>query len=331
MNMPLHQPNGAGQGGPIAGPIASTEPSASPLADRQSRRIPSGNCGAPRGTTAPPTPSSDGRISSTAIDVINDRLSDRDRLILRSVDDHQFLTARHIEALHFDAIAPDARSRITRRSLTRLRGLRVLDTLDRRIGGIRAGSQGLIYHTGVAGDRLIDHRTRRSGRLRYEPSARFLNHRLAVADAHVALIEADRQARIDLIDSAVEPATWRTHTGMGAARRTLKPDLYAETATTDDLVRAWFIEIDLGTEHIPTLLTKCREYAAYRQTGIEQDRHGSFPVVIWSLTHPDPAKAERRRRSLIAAIAADRILPSALFRIVTPEGVLPLVQNGGGQ
>lgn len=331
MNRPLHLPNGTGQGGPIAGPIASTNPAASPLAEGQSRPIRSGNSGAPRGTTAPATPSSDGRISSTAIDVINDRLSDRDRLILRSVDDHQFLTARHIETLHFDSIAPDARSRITRRALVRLRGLRVLDTLDRRIGGIRAGSHGFIYHIGVAGDRLIERPARRCGRLRYEPSARFLNHRLAVADAHVTLIEADREARIDLADSAVEPATWRTFTGLGAARRTLKPDLYAETATADDLVRAWFIEVDLGTEHIPTLLTKCREYEAYRQTGIEQDRHGAFPLVIWSLTHPDPAKAERRRQALAEAIATDRTLPSALFRIVAPEQLLPLIQNGGAQ
>ena len=38
-------------------------------------------------------------------------------------------------------------------------------------------------------------------------------------------------------------------------------------------------------------------------------------------------RTERRRR----AIAADRTLPSALFRIVAPEGVLPLIQNGGAQ
>lgn len=329
MNRPPYPQNGTGRGGPIAGPIASDVPSALPLADGQSRRIPSGNSGAPRGTTAPARPSSDGRISATAIDVIADRLSDRDRLVLRSVDDHQFLTARHIEGLHFDAIAPDARSRVTRRVLARLRGLRVLDTLDRRIGGTRAGSHGFVYHVGVAGDRLIERPARRSGRLRYEPSARFLNHRLAVADAHVALIEADRKARIDLADSAVEPATWRTFTGLGAARRTLKPDLYAETATVDDLVRAWFIEIDLGTEHIPTLLTKCREYEAYRQTGIEQDRHGAFPLVIWSITHLDPAKAARRRQALADAIANDPRLTGALFRIVAPEGVLPLVQAGG--
>src|SRR5262249_19328499 len=156
-------------------------------------------------------------------------------------------------------------------------------------------------------------------------------HRLAVADTHVALIEADREARINLADSAVEPATWRTFTGIGAARRILKPDLYTETATPGDLVRAWFIENDLGNAHIPPLTAKYRESEAYRQTGIEQDRHGSFPIVVWSLTHPHPATAERRRQALTDAIATDRNLPNALFRIVPPEGLLPVINDGGAQ
>src|SRR5258708_7629576 len=131
MNHQPPQSDPAGQGGPIGGPAASPSPVPSPPVDEQSRSLPSGNSGAPRGTTAPANRSSDRRISTNAIDVINHRLSDRDHLILRSVDTHQFLTARHIETLHFDAIAPDARSRITRRALARLRDLRVLDTLDR--------------------------------------------------------------------------------------------------------------------------------------------------------------------------------------------------------
>jgi hypothetical protein len=70
-------------------------------------------------------------------------------------------------------------------------------------------------------------------------------------------------------------------------------------------------------------------YEAYRQTCIEQDRHGAFPLVVWSITHPDPAKAERRRQALADAIAADRTLTAALFRIVAPDALLPLIGNGG--
>ncbi|OBK28893.1 hypothetical protein A5634_19860 [Mycobacterium asiaticum] len=328
MNHQRQQLNPAEQDGPIAGPIASTTPAASAPVNGQSRPLPSGNSGAPCGTTGSAKRSVGQRISASAIDVISSRLSDRDRAILRSVDQHQFLTVHHIAALHFDTIAPAARSRLTRRTLARLRDLRILGTLDRRIGGVRAGSHGLIYHVDVVGDRLRESR-HRQGRLRYEPTTRFVSHRLAVADAHVALIRADRDGQLELVDSAVEPATWRRFTGIGAARRTLKPDLYAETATTDDLVRAWFIEIDLGTEHLPTLLTKCREYEAYRHTGIEQDRDGAFPLVVWSLTHPDPATADRRRQALTAAIAADPHLTPALFRVIAPNELVSLIHDGG--
>jgi len=329
MNHHPQQPNPAEQGGPIGGPFASTTPATTAPVEGQSPALPSGNSGAPQGTTAPAKASTDRRISASALDIINSRLSERDRAILRSVDDHQFLTVHQVETLHFDTVAPDARSRITRRVLARLRSLRVLDVLNRRIGGIRSGSQGLIYHVGVAGDRLLERPMRRGTRLRYDPSARFLAHRLAVADAHLALITADREQTVELIGSAVEPATWRTYIGLGSARRTLKPDLFAETATGDGLANAWFIEIDRGTEHIPTLLQKCREYEAYRQAGIEQDRHGSFPLVVWSMSHSDPANAVRRRQALAAAIDADHRLPTALFRIIAPEQLLPLIERGG--
>ncbi|MGW6423021.1 replication-relaxation family protein [Nocardia sp. NPDC055053] len=77
----------------------------------------------------------------------------------------------------------------------------------------------------------------------------------------------------------------RTYIGTGGARLTLKPDLYAETASPpgSEYVDGAFIEIDMGTESIPTLIRKCREYESYRRQGIEQDRSdGAFPVVIWS-------------------------------------------------
>jgi hypothetical protein len=317
-------------GYPLAYPLASKTSATPPLADDRNPPTGSGNSGAPRGTTAPATRSPDHRrISAAGIDGIADQLTDRDRAILRSVHEHRFLTVHQIRTLHFADLAPTSSRRTAKRVVARLRDIRVLGALMQRVGGVHGGSHGLIHYVDAVGDRILRNRSGRQARRFYEPSARFVNHRLAIADAHIGLIEADREARIDIADSAVEPATWRAFTGLGAARRTLKPDLYAETATADDLVCAWFIEVDLGTEHIPTLVTKCREYESYRQTGIEQDRHGAFPLVIWSLTHPDPAKAERRRQALTEAIAADRSLPSALFRIVAPEGVLPLIENGG--
>ncbi|MBB4853379.1 hypothetical protein HNP40_000745 [Mycobacteroides chelonae] len=264
---------------------------------------------------------------------IRQRLSDRDTAILRSISEHRFLTTRQIEALHFADNAVISAPRIARRVLARLRDLRLLGTLDRRVGGIDAGSQGLVYYIDVVGDRLLHDRSGRLSHRPHEPSERFVRHTLAIADTHSALITANRYGDIELTDSAVEPATWRRFTGLGGARRILKPDLYAETATADgdDLVHAWFLEVDLGTESIPTLLSKCRDYEEYRRSGIEQDRHGSFPQVIWQLTHRDPAKSQRRRHALTEAIAADPTLPSSLFRIVAPAALLSLIQAGGAQ
>jgi hypothetical protein len=259
-------------------------------------------------------------------------LSERDFAILRSVAEHQFLTVRQVEALHFADHAPTSGGRIARRTLARLRTHRLLGTLERRIGGVKAGSVSLVYYLDVVGDQLLHGRSGRLARRRSrDPSSRFLSHRLAIADTHVALIQADRQGQLELVACDIEPASWRRYTGLGGARLTLKPDLYTETAVAGDgdFVHAWFVEVDLGTEGIETLLKKCRDYESYRRTGIEQQDGGAFPVVVWSVTHPDLAKADRRRKALREAIDSDRSLPSELFRIVAPEELVPVIRNGG--
>ncbi len=46
-------------------------------------------------------------------------------------------------------------ARIARRVLARLTELGVLARLERRIGGLRAGSSGYVYYLGPAGQRLV--------------------------------------------------------------------------------------------------------------------------------------------------------------------------------
>ncbi|PEG33318.1 hypothetical protein CQY20_31470 [Mycolicibacterium agri] len=116
-----------------------------------------------------------------------------------------------------------------------------------------------------------------------------------------------------------------------AIHLTLKADLYVEIATAPDseFVNAWFIEVDLGTETISTLLKKCRDYEAYRRSGIEQADEGGFPLVAWSVTHSDPSKGQQRRLALQAAIERDRTLTPELFRIVAPDQLVSLLRVGG--
>lgn len=309
--------------GPIAGQFASSN---KPPLTSINGALMVGNDGAHTGTTAPKSRAKR-RMNAPDVEELASRLSERDIAILGSIAEHQFLTAHQVEVLHF-ADLPAAGNRIARRTLARLRDHRLLGTLKRRIGGVRADSGGLVHYVDDVGNQLLH--GRRVRRV-FDPSPRFVGHRLAVADAHLALIEADRQRQFELVHSAVEPKSWRRFTGIGGARLILKPDLYAETAVPpgSDFVRAWFIEIDLGTEHVQTLLKKCRDYEAYRRTGIEQTDGGSFPVVIWSVTHAEEEKAVRRRTALQQAIASDRTLPSALFRVIAPDQLVPLLQQGG--
>jgi len=309
---------------PIAHPFASGY---IPHLTSVNGHLVAGNDGAHTGTT-PARPRRKQRVGPRDIEELESRLSDRDFAILQSVAEHQFLTVRQVEALHFADNAPISGSRIARRTLARLRDFRLLGTMERRVGGVRPGSAGLVHYVDDVGNQLLH--GRRIRRV-YDPSPRFVNHRLAVADTHVALVQADRQGQFELVECAVEPAAWRRFTGLGGARLALKTDLYAETATSPeaDLVHAWFIEVDLGTEHIPTLLKKCRDYEAYRRTGIEQEGDGGFPVVVWRVTHPDPAKADRRRQTLREAINRDRTLEPALFRVIRPDQLVQLLADGG--
>ena len=261
-----------------------------------------------------------------------DRLSDRDWAILRSVQQHQLMTVDQIHALHFADLAPTSGPRIARRTMARLRDVAILGTLHRRIGGVRAGSNGLVHFVDDVGNRLLARQSGTTVRHRkHEPTARFMDHRLAIGTTHINLVAANRSSVLELLRCDLEPPSWRRYVGLGGARLALKPDLYVETAASgSEFVDAWFIEIDLGTESIPTVLKKCREYETYRRTGIEQDRSdGAFPIVVWSMTARDPDVAERRRTALREAIAADRTLTDALFRIVAPNQLLPLIKKGG--
>lgn len=316
----------ASQGDPVAVPLGW---GGTPTATSANGRIGALNDGAPLGTTARRARPKE-RVRASDIDTLRIRLSERDFAILRSVAKHHFMTTGQIEAIHFGHHAPEVAARLARRTLARLRRHRLLGALQRRIGGVRAGSAGIVHYLDRSGHRLLSDDTDKRIRGFREPSPRFIDHHLAIAEAHVTLIRADRLQQIELTECVVEPASWRQFTGTGGSRLTVKADLYIETAaaTGSDLVSAWFLEIDLGTEGIQTLLKKCHDYQTYRQSGIEQDRHGSFPLVIWSMTHPDPAKAQRRHHALTEAIAADRNLPDALFRIIAPEQLLPLLQQG---
>ena len=119
----------------------------------------------------------------------------------------------------------------------------------------------------------------------------------------------------------VEPASWRKYLGPSGERRWLQPDLYAEI-TTADFVDRTFIEVDLGTESLPTLIRKCQQYEDYRRSGTEQEHRGSFPLVVWLLT-----TAERVTK-LEAAVRHSHGLTTQMFRYATPNTLTQVLAGG---
>lgn len=269
--------------------------------------------------SAPPRPSV-ARIGKRQLSMLASRLSGRDMDVLELVAQHRFLTTHQIQGFCFlDHESAVSASRTTRRVLARLQREGLLRALDRRVGGVRAGSEATIWQLAPAGSRLVygDQKRRRSDL----PSDRFLAHNLAVADVHVLLRQHQRIETIEEVAVEVEPASWRRYTGMSGEPRWLQPDLAARI-TTSEYVDFWFIEVDLGTESLPTLLRKCQQYESYRRTGIEEAEHGGFPLVLWLLPN------DERAQNLATAVQHSGQLTTALYRYATPETLVNVLAGG---
>jgi hypothetical protein len=265
------------------------------------------------------------RVTQRRLRAIEARLSDRDLAVLSSVGRFRFLTAEHIEAMHFnDHASVESGGRTCRRVLVRLRRERVLGVLNRRVGGVRAGSQGLVYFLDTAGERIQRQgEPIRRGRRFPEPSARFLDHTLAIADVAVRIKAAADASGAEVVQVAPEKEARRHYTDRLGALQALRPDLYVELAARpgDEDVRAFFVEVDLGHESLPTVLRKCQQYEAYYQTGIEQRDFGGFPRVVWGMGAYRPEIAERRRQTLKAALRRGVRVTPELYRVTAVEEV----------
>ena len=264
-------------------------------------------------------------MSARAVAEVAASLCPRDQDILRSVGELRFMTTKQIERLHFtDHATPLAAARICRRVLNRLQEAQLLNHLDRRVGGVRAGSAGYVWTLGLVGDHVLRHQAGDGVRQRLkEPSVTFVDHTLAIAEAHVTLVEASRSGLFELISIDHEPACWRSFSTATRASETLRPDLYVVTASGayEDV---FFLEIDRGSESVPALLRKCAQYQAYRQTGREQATSGTYPLVVWVLPH------ELRISKLQDALDHTRQLDGSLFRLATPDQLAALLAKGPG-
>jgi hypothetical protein len=205
----------------------------------------------------------------------------RDRQIILTVGRFGQLASGHVRALYFSNIRSNTPCDRRLHSLTKNGYLR---TLERRpVGGRGGGSGQLVYQLGSKGWDVC----RREGK--YWPFRSIDFHRLAVADAYVAIkrLEADGRYEVGLLVN--EPDT---HVEIGGAE--LTPDLHVEVEDKA-LARshAWWLEIDMGTERQKQITDKLARYwHAYEH--VDADVMPTFPLVIFLA--PDVERARDLRR-----------------------------------
>lgn len=250
-----------------------------------------------------------------------DRLTDRDLRILDDLERFRLLSTDHIRRLQFvDGHATQtAATRGTVRVLGRLEAGGYIARLSRRVGGPLRGSSATVWQLSATGERVLRARRGDATRRRYEePSPHFTKHTLAISELGVRVIERCRRGDVTLLKLHPEPASWRSFVNALGALTWVRPDLFVATADDADESHVW-IEVDLGTEHMPTILRKCTVYERYFRTGIEQTERGVFPLVVWVV--PTAHRAERIR----VAITSERTLTDALFTVTTSEDVMEVL------
>ena len=266
------------------------------------------------------------RKNKREIEELFRKLNGRDLDILRALHKYRYLTTHHLRRMYFkDSISGLAALRACNRILAKLCRYGLVAHLKRRIGGVRAGSGAFVWLLAPAGARLLDIAEPRSEasprKRRFEPSFAFLEHTLAVAETAVRLDEMEEAGKLKVLAAANEPDCWRGYSGAGGEPKTLKPDMFAVTAI-GEYTDNWFLEIDLATEALSTVLKKCLQYISYYKTGLEQQKYGVFPYVVWIV--PD----EKRRDTVTGRIEELPHRKAQLFVVILMDELELLLIKG---
>lgn len=263
------------------------------------------------------------RVTGAELAVLGRRLGERELGVIETLCRFKLATATQLQRLDFANYATALTgARAARRTLARMTKQRLLVRLDRRVGGVRAGSASYIYALGPLAHRMRDGHSRRRWR---EPSHPFVAHTIAITELATQLT-TEIPTGCELLELEPEPSCWRTFTSGHGTVEVLKPDLAAVTADAVSEFR-WFIEIDLGTEAGTAIARKAARYRRYHDTGIQQHDHEVFPKVLFV--------ADTERRADIIDRTLTRSRRPELFEVCTNSTALPTlwghrVQIGGG-
>jgi hypothetical protein len=259
---------------------------------------------------------------------LRQQLSERDLAILAMLRELRLMTGQQVRR----AFCPDGnqitQARKTRAVLKRLIDRKLVVRLRRRVGGLHAGSEGQIVGLSGLGHAVLDVGIENARRHRSITNTKLAHqeHLLAVATLHVELLERSRTGRAELLEFQAEPAAWRRFASVGGHTVTLKPDAFVRLAVDEYEVVA-FIEQDMATESVPTIVRKLGVHIDYWRSGQEQHEHGVHPRVWWLV--PDTARLKAIARAIRRVPAETR----QLFEVVlTEQAVSQLTQlpNVGG-
>ena len=222
----------------------------------------------------------------TAAQRLAGRLGSRDIAILGTLQEFRLMTGGQIKRLYFYTGEPATEARKTRATCKRLTELGVIVRLERRVGGIRAGSDGFVFGLSGMGSAVLDLGETAPSRHRRMPETKlaFHSHVLAVSELTVRLAEAARADAFSIEELRGEPGCWRWFSGVGGGQRALKPDAFLRVSV-EEYELAAFIEVDLASESLPTVARKCAVYIDYWRSGAEQRLHDFFPRVWWLVPH----------------------------------------------
>ena len=211
-------------------------------------------------------------------------ISERDESILRHIQQCKYMTTGQIQRVFYtESSSSRSALRLANRELARLRDRSLIQSLERRIGGIRGGSGTYIWTLTQTGVRLLafkDGNPQKSRSRFQEPSLIFLTHTLAITELDVLLREMAKTTSVELSCIQHEPNCWRRYMGLHGVSSCLRPDLLAITIN-EEYVDHWFFEVDLATETPACVVRKCEQYLGYYRSGEEQKAHGVFPRVVW--------------------------------------------------
>lgn len=233
-------------------------------------------------------------------------LGERDVGILRDLDRVRALSGRQLERLHFASLATqNARGSARRRTMSRLVAAGLVTTMPRRVGGERSGSAGLVYVLDSLGRSYLHPDDTERQRRPWSVGWLFLQHTLDVAELYVRLRERERDGQLKLSHYLAEPASWHEVNGW-----LIKPDAWLVYETPQWEQHRW-LEVDRGTESLPTIERKLRHYVMFGGAGLPGPR-GVVPRVL--ITLPDDPRLAAVRQ-IIASLPdpADRMVEARLF------------------